>query len=47
MYATSADWKVNDGTWSTEQEKNDGKDETIYIGRPNNMIETFEKCEKI
>jgi len=21
MYATSADWKVNDGTWSTEQEK--------------------------
>jgi len=23
------------------------KDETIYIGRPNNMIETFEKCEKI
>ena len=21
MYATSADWKVNDGTWSTDQEK--------------------------
>ena len=21
MYATSADWKVNDGTWSEEQEK--------------------------
>jgi len=29
------------------KKKNDGKDETIYIGRPNNMIETFEKCEKI